>query len=258
MEGAISEVPKMVDGYELSGTLLLQKELPTREVFEQASVDELALVREISRRLRKNKKKIPEPGHAEKAEVLFKESSLELFFRIHGDEYRKEYHEWNEIKQKKQQEWEQQMLAKYGSEWHKQITKADCSLLVFSSRDKEVYAKHKAIEAKAMKMKRRKIKKFQNRGRKERGEKKEADFFKLVILKTLELYPFLGEKEVKKAVNSFEFLWFYVKRLVRDTIRKNVGRRAQNVDPIVVDQEKQTNLFESASYAKEIVMKRRE
>jgi len=59
MEGAISEVPKMVDGYELSGTLLLQKELPTREVFEQASVDELALVREISRRLRKNKKKIP-------------------------------------------------------------------------------------------------------------------------------------------------------------------------------------------------------
>ena len=258
MEGAISETPKIVDGHELYGSMLLQKELPTREVFEQASIDDLALVRESSRRLRKNKKKILEPEHVAKAEVLFKESRLELFFRIHGDEYRKEYNEWNEIKQKKQHEWEQKMLAKYGTEWNNQVTDEDHALLVYSSSEKEAYAKHKLIEAKAMKMKKKTINKFKNRGKKERGEKKEPDFFKLVILKTLELYPFLGEKEVKKAVNSFEFFWFYVKRLVRDTIRKNVGRSIQSVDPIVADQEKQNNLFESASFAKEIVMKMRE
>ena len=30
MEGAISETPKIVDGHELYGSMLLQKELPTR------------------------------------------------------------------------------------------------------------------------------------------------------------------------------------------------------------------------------------
>ena len=186
---------------------------------------------------------------------VFKGVSLELFFRLNGDDCRYDYNKWLDIKKRKRQDWEQQMHAKYGDSWEHSITASDRKLLTYTEDELDVRARHEAIEAEAMGIKKKDIKKLQKKEKKERKE--QMNFFKLVTAKTLEQNQFLGEREVHKAVYSSDFLFFYMNQLIKGMISQGI-RHLRGKQQHTAYQELERMVLAGANYVKKLVIKKRE
>ena len=223
-----------------------------RENFANASTEDLIVLRKTSRIILSIKGKTVDQEQLQFAEQTYKGSSLEIFFRLHGDKYRDDYNKWIEIKRKKQGEWEQQMLAKYGKDWEQQVTDEDHKQLIYSAEELETYALHKEIEKKAMDLNKKDINDLCKK-EKIRNPEKRKSFFKLVKMRTLNEYQFLGEREVHKAVYSAEFLFFYMRQTFRAAARQGINSmRGKEINYF---QEAERNLVEAVNFVRDLVIR---
>ena len=206
-----------------------------------------ALWKSQTKRRNKNKVNNPDPEQ----DRLFTGVSLELFFRLKGNECRSGYNKWLEITNKKKQEWELQMRTKYGDNWEQYVTETDSRLLTYSVNELQ----QREIEEQAKSMKKKDIRKLRRKEKKE--GKQQMSFFKLVKAKTLEQYQFLGEREVHKAVYSPDFLLFYLRQGIKSMMKRGI-RHMRGQKQVTVYQELQRELLEGAGYVKKLVMERRE
>jgi hypothetical protein len=241
---------KMMEGQaEIPNALSIRREKPVnfpgdseRDSFNfaHASTGDLAQLRRASVIVKEEHELREDQAGVQQAEAVYKEASLDLFFRIHGEESRNDYNKWLIIKKRKEQDWEQQMYAKYGAEWREKMTEADRELLVYSNQDLEAYMQHKAIEEKAMLVNEKDSNKLQEKEKEDTGGKK-INFFKLVKARALGEYQFLGEREVHKAVYSMDFLFFYMKQIARGIVRKGFNQMRGKEVPEYVELERMVN-----------------
>lgn len=220
--------------------------------FANTPTEELSLLRKTARMMLADNGKFVDQEQVHFAKKIDKESSLELFFRIHGEKYRDDYNEWVEIKKSKQQGWEQQMFTKYGENWEKQVTESDRKQLTYSVEDLEVFAKHLMIEGKAMRLKNSAIEKLLNKESKANHEKKkEISYPQEVKMRTLAKYPFLDEKEVHKVVFSIKFFFFYIRQMFNTINLRKMKAIIGKYDSAEVEREH--NFAEAVEEVKKII-----
>jgi hypothetical protein len=225
-----------------------------QDIIAHASTEDVMEIRNAASNIIRSKEKFEVSSKVQQAEQLYKDFSLELYFRINGEKYRDEYNQWLEIKRKKQYEWEHLLFVKYGENWKQLMTLEDSKLLPYSDEELAKCARYNAIEDEAMQLKDKDIEKLQS----EEGEDKNTDregkinFFKLVKIKTLEECPYLGEKEVHNAIYSMEFLLFYIKQVVRTRIKRGINHIVGKQVPDYM--EFQSKLYEAIEYIKTLVV----
>jgi hypothetical protein len=218
--------------------------------FAKIDTEDLAILRKVSRILMDENNYGENQRELRQAEQIYKDTCLELFFRLHGAEYRNEYTKWLMIKKKKEQDWQKQMYDKYGPNWRERITESDREQLVYTSAEMEAYEKHKAIEEKAMKSEEKDGNKLQEK--EESGKNNKGDYFKLVKIRASLQFPFLQEREVHSAVYSIDFLLFYMRLIARTAAKKRFNQMRGKEIPAYVEFERKIN--SSVHFVKEIAI----
>jgi len=122
------------------------------------------------------------------------------------------------------------MQATYGEEWQEKVTDDDLQQLqIYSPEEQTAYARYKAIETEAMTLSKKGIKKLL---RQERLKEKEVSIFRLIKARAIIEYPQYGEREIHKAVYSFDLLYFLMRNelimMFTDIVKGVRGKRNES------------------------------